>query len=140
MREKAVVVVTRGSKAKVEIVRTSACDHCKACSVGRGGKTLHVWVDNPLKAEVGKEVEIEMKPSTILSAIFMAYGIPLIGFLIGIAIGLTGVFSINEDFREIFSLLTGLFTMALSFLGVHLFSKRERSIKKYTSNIVNILD
>lgn len=140
MKEKAVVVGNRGDEAKVEIIRTSACNGCKACSVGRDNKALHVWVDNPLKAKIGQEVEIELNPSTILSATFIAYGIPLIAFLLGIALSLKITDLVSEGFKEIFSLLIGLSTMSISFLGVHLFSEKERNIKKYTSRIVNILE
>ena len=140
MKEKAVVVGNRDGEAKVEIIRTSACNSCKACSVGRNNKAIYVWVDNPLKAKIGQEVEIELNPSTILSATFIAYGIPLVAFLLGVALSYKITVFLPNGFEEIFSLFIGLFTMGISFLGVHLFSEKGRNKEKYTSSIVNILE
>lgn len=140
MREKAIVVANKGEKSKVEITRTSACDHCRACPVGTDDRSIQVWADNPLKAKVGQKVEIEMETRTLLSATFIAYGIPLIAFLLGISLGYKGALLVSEDFREVFSLLVGLGTMVIGFLGVHLYSRKASNREKYTSRIVNVLE
>lgn len=140
LKEKALVVENKGNDAKVEILRSSACDHCRACSVGTEKKSFFVWAKNPLKAKVGQLVEVEMQASTLLSATFIVYVIPLVAFIVGIGLGysVAGFFNIKSS--ELFSLLMGIIVMGFSFLGIYFYNKKAEKTKKYFSNIVNILE
>jgi len=140
LREKALVVENRGNESKVEILRSSACEHCGACSVATEKKSIFVWAKNPLKAGVGQVVEIEMQAATMLSATFIVYVIPLVAFVIGISIGYAGKGFFGTKNLELFALLSGLITMGLSFLGIYFYSKNAEKTKKYSSNIINILE
>jgi sigma-E factor negative regulatory protein RseC len=140
LREKALVVENKGNDAKVEILRSSACDHCRACSVGTEKKPLFVWAKNPLKARVGQLVEVEMQASTMLLATLIVYVIPLVAFIAGIGLGYSGAGFFHIKSTELFSLLIGLIFMGLSFLGIHFYSQNAEKSKKYFSNIVNILE
>ena len=116
MREKAIVVASKKQDAQVEIRRTSVCDGCRGCSVGKEGKPLRVWAKNPINAKVGQVVEIELRAKTFLSATLIAYGLPLLAFLIGVG------------------------AMFTCFLCIHLFTKREEINKKYSSRIVRVYE
>lgn len=140
MREKALVVENKGNEAKVEILRSSACGHCRACSAGTESKPLFIWAKNPLKAGVGQLVEVEMQASTMLTAALIVYAIPLVAFIIGIGIGYSGAGFYHIKSTELFSLLIGLITMGISFLGIYFYSKKAEKTKKYFSNIVSILE
>jgi sigma-E factor negative regulatory protein RseC len=139
LREKAVVVSNRGEKAKVSIMRTSACDHCRACSVSSGGRPIHVWAKNPLNAKSGEVVEIELENSAFLSATFIAYTVPLIALLLGILIGYKLALTLGIGLYEIFALAIGIITMGIGFVAVRIFNKRAETDERYTSNIVSIL-
>lgn len=139
MREKAIVVLNKGSQARVEIVRSSACDHCQGCDVGRKKKTIRVWASNPLNATKGQTVEIELKAATILTATFIAYIIPLFSFFAGISLGYLASAAFGIIPTELFSLFIGLLMMGISFLGIHLYSKNAGKTQKYNSRIINIM-
>lgn len=139
MREKAIVVENKKNRAKVEIRRTSACDGCKGCSVGREGKALRVWAKNYVGARVGQIVEIELSAATFLSATLIAYGVPLLAFLVGIGLGFKVSEQLNISTVEPFSFLIGLGLMAFSFLTIHFYTGREEISKKYSSRIVRIM-
>lgn len=140
MREKAIVVSKKGNKAEVEVIRTSACAKCKACSLGSEKKVIKVWVQNDANANVGQVVEIEIENRALISATFIMYVIPLVSFLLGVILGLNFANTLNIAWEEPFSLLTGLLFMSLAFLAIYLNNKRFEKSRMFTSRIVNILD
>lgn len=139
MRERALVIENKGNEAKVEILRSSACDHCGACSIGTEKKPLFVWAKNSARAKAGQVVEVEMQAATMLSAAFIVYVIPLVTFLAGIALGYTGANALAIKDVETFALFSGLIFMGISFLGIHIYSKKAEKTRKYFSDIVSIL-
>ncbi len=138
MREKAIVVASKRDRAQVEIIRTSACDGCRGCSVGKEGKPIRVWAKNPISAKIGQVVEIELNASTFLSAALIVYGVPLLAFLAGIGFGYKVSESLKITSTEPFAILTGLGAMLAVFLIIHFATKREETNKKYASCIVRI--
>lgn len=134
------VVENKGNEARVEILRSSACGHCRACSVGTEGKPLFIWAKNPLKASVGQVVEVETQASTVLFAALIVYVIPLVAFIIGISMGYSGAAFFNIKSTELISLLFGLVFMGISYLGIYFYNKKAEKTKKYFSNIVSILE
>ena len=107
------------------------------CSI-KEGKPLRVWVKNPINARVGQSVEIELEAATLLSATFIAYGVPLLAFLAGIGLGYKVSGYLNITAIEPFALFTGIGVMLASYLGIHFFNTKDETINKYTSRIVNI--
>jgi sigma-E factor negative regulatory protein RseC len=138
MREKAIVVANKNERAQVEIKRTSACDGCRGCSVGKEGRPLRVWAKNPINAKVGQVVEIEINAATFLSATLIVYGIPLLAFLAGIGFGYKVSGLLNITSIEPFAILMGIGSMFAGFLGIHLFTKRDEINKRYSSRIVRV--
>jgi sigma-E factor negative regulatory protein RseC len=140
LREKAIVASKKGNKAEVEVIRTSACAKCRACSLGSEKKVIKVWVQNDVNANVGQVVEIEIENRALISATFIMYVIPLVSFLLGVILGLNFANTLNIAWEEPFSLLTGLLFMSLAFLAIYLNNKRFEKSRMFTSRIVNILD
>lgn len=139
MREKAIVIENKKNLARVEIRRSAACNGCKGCSVGKGNKPIRVWARNPIGAKEGQTVEIELGAKTFLSATLIAYGIPLLTFLLGIFLGFELSESFNISAVEPFSLLVGFGMMSISFIIIYFLTSREESRIKYSSSIVRIL-
>lgn len=84
-----IVKHTDGDNAWVELVETGACEECSAkflCKPGKtGSKQLKVW--NPdLIAKVGDTVQLEDRQNLMFKVGMLQFGIPLIGFLLGILI------------------------------------------------------
>lgn len=139
MREKAIVVETMRNHARVEIRKSAACDGCKGCSVGREGKPLKVWAKDPIGVKVGQIVEIELSAKTFLSATLIAYGIPLLAFLLGVFLAFKFSKPLNIFAVEPFALFVGLALMSISYLMIHLLTGSKEVRKKYSSRIIRIM-
>lgn len=139
MREKAIVIDEHGDQAKIQIIRSSACAHCRGCSIGSSEKKeVHLWAKNPLKAKPGQTVEVELTKTAFFKATILAYLVPLIAFIVGLIIGyqLTNPFKITQ---EIFALIIGILFMSISFMVNYLMNDRFEKSGKFVSKIVNIL-
>lgn len=101
-----IVAVSDGA-ATVEIISSSACSECHAkglCGVSENvAKTVEVPLDPRCSYEMGQEVEVCMKRSMGLKAVWISYVIPLVVLLVLILL-LSNVFSSE--------LLTGLVSLA----------------------------
>lgn len=88
------IVVASGSTgdatAWVEIVPPAACEACasrKNCGLGTSGQPRKVEVVNRVGAAVGDRVQVSIKTSALLKAIFLLYLFPILCMLGG---GLAG--------------------------------------------------
>lgn len=84
---KGLVTEESGKMLKVHIIRQEACGHCKACFSGYKEQDMDIDAQNLCDAEVGDWVELELQDNAFLKAVLISYGIPLIGFFIGLFLG-----------------------------------------------------
>ncbi|MEA1975587.1 MAG: SoxR reducing system RseC family protein [Bacillota bacterium] len=112
----------------VEMSSTSACSGCNGCD--SADKKIRVY--NPLDAKKGDIVEINMDTQNVLLAAFIAYGIPLISFLIG-------VLAADKLFdNELISAIAGFMFIAISYFLINKKEKSFYSSKKYVPEIVKV--
>lgn len=111
LEEYAEVVKTRGDKATVRIRRHAQCKKCTLCS---GDKELMVEANNPLKAEAGQVVLLQMASSRILGASFLIYIFPLLMILLGYLLGS----SLVTTRTELVGFITGMAFLLLSLLVI----------------------
>lgn len=81
-----VVTALQDNDAIVELSIRESCESCGArmvCVPDQTGKR-RLRAANPLKAGVGSHVTITEKSNFLLKISFLQYGIPFIGFLIGV--------------------------------------------------------
>lgn len=76
-----------GSMIKVHIIRQEACGRCKACLSGYMEKDMDIDAKNLCDAEVGDWVELQLQENAFMHAVLISYGIPLIGFFVGMFLG-----------------------------------------------------
>lgn len=89
MREEGVVIEIADAVATVEMNATahSGCKSCGVCRTGADGKTMHLEVHAIKGLAVGNKVILEIPgPGPALSAA-IALLVPLVCFMIGLAIG-----------------------------------------------------
>ncbi|WMI81752.1 SoxR reducing system RseC family protein [Anaerotignum sp. MB30-C6] len=84
---KGLVTEEIGSMVKVHIIRQEACGHCKACLSGYMEKDMDIDAQNLCDAEVGDWVELELQENAFMNAVLISYGIPLVGFFVGLFFG-----------------------------------------------------
>jgi sigma-E factor negative regulatory protein RseC len=116
----------------VEMNSTSACSGCNSCSNGDDSADKKIRVYNALNAKKGDIVEINMDSQSVLLAAFIAYGIPLFSFLIGVLLA-------NKLFNnELISALFGFAFVAITYLFINKNEESFYNSKKYVPEIVKI--
>lgn len=84
--EHGIVKQVRNGTAFVAISENESCEHCGAkilCSP-QEGKERGVYARNPQGACVGQHVEVSESEDLLLTLSVIQYGLPLLGFLLGI--------------------------------------------------------
>jgi positive regulator of sigma E activity len=84
--ETGTVIGVEGDCALVELSVQAACDACGArviCVPDTSGRR-RIKVSNPLNAQIGNRVAISEASQFLLKLSVLQYGIPLLGFLVGI--------------------------------------------------------
>ncbi|MBF0588417.1 MAG: SoxR reducing system RseC family protein [Magnetococcales bacterium] len=88
MREEGVVMELQESLALVRGVQKSACGSCHAesscgtLSGGLGRRETRFLARNPLGAQVGQRVLLEVEEGQFLRASFILYVVPLVGLMV----------------------------------------------------------
>ncbi len=95
LEERARVLVTEGDLARLEVERPSSCGGCGA-SGGCGTALLGKWLTrhrlrvralNPIGARPGDWVVVGLADEVLTQASLVAYLLPLVGLILGAAVG-----------------------------------------------------
>jgi len=134
LTEEGIVIAVYDHMAKVRAIRSSSCDGCAAREICKptGGTEVIIEAINEIGASVGERVKISMQPGTLLKASFIAYILPLIGFLAG---GIVGKWIGGTDTS---AAILGIVFLVLTYGGIWLYNKKGRR-EKYKPVIVAIL-
>lgn len=124
--------VVSAHKGMLEVCfdRPEACQHCGACE---GGKH-HATVKFPGNAPVGSQIAVDMPERKVLRASFLAYVIPLVMLIAGLALGMV-LFE-----KEAYSALLGLGMMAASYFILKGIEKMVRGRPGWLPQIVAVYE
>ena len=86
-----IVHEVKGDLAMVKIQRKEACGECRACFSGMMKTEMDIEAKNLCDAEEGDWVELELQENAFFNAVIVMYGLPFIGFIVGIVLGYFGV-------------------------------------------------
>ena len=136
MKEFALVLEAHDDKAVIEVARSSACAGCSKCMIGRENQTVQAEVENTIAAKAGDVVEVEMEFSSILSASFIVYGVPFIGFILGALLGYYVVSDFIMISQDILGLICGLIVIILAYIGIKALDKKGLFKENFTMKIV----
>lgn len=128
MKRTATVVSVKGT-LMAETVRSEACGDCRACDFGRKEKMHYTLPEGDYK--VGDKVELEIADASLPRAALVAYGIPLIGVIIGLTVG--SLFTGAEWARSI----TGVVGLFAGIAALKLTEKKRLQKEKYACRIAN---
>ena len=104
------VVAAENGVLEVCFERPEACAHCGQC----GGQKEETFVKIPGSAPVGRWIDVDMPEGQVLKASMLAYVMPLLMLLGGLALG-----SVLFE-KEIFWALTGVVCMGISWVILRL--------------------
>ena len=117
--------------AEVAVTRGTACGgNCGSCESCKFQKEMHIQARNTIQAQPGQKVVIESKSSKIYAAALLAYGMPLLFFLRGYALG--ALFGAGEGIR----ILMSFAALALSGLVLVLSQRRKNGKNPITFDII----
>ena len=138
MIEEAFVESAQKGRATVRLSRPKSCKTCKVCA-GPGKNEPFLLAENAIGAKSGDRVKVEIDDSLIAKTTFMFYGVPFLGFIIGV---LTGHFFFAKVFNIPYpELYTILLALLLSFLFYMLNRKLVRGLAgKINIKIISFLD
>ncbi len=130
MRRTGTVIGTKHGNAKVRLYRQSSCGgECESCGGGCGGDAV-ITAENPLNAQKGDTVVLELPSGIALYAAFLVYVVPIIALAAGCVIG-------NKIFdTEPKMIIFALILMCLAFGAIVLYSKKRK--KRYSVRIIDI--
>jgi len=127
LREQGFVVGLDGKYALVSSYRQSACGSCHAqascstLSAGLGNRENRIRALNPIGAEVGEQVVLEISEKSFLRASFLVYGMP-VAALIGVG-SLVRALMLNMDMAvaaaEGGGAIAGLLALVFSFVWLN---------------------
>ncbi|MPW26002.1 sigma E factor regulator [Alkalibaculum sp. M08DMB] len=141
MKEIGIVNSINGNKASVIIQRSAACGDCGACQVGKDRLTMETYAINEINAKAGDKVEVEMAFKNVMKAAIIAYGIPLIMFILGSVLGtLYTNIILEQPENPIISFLSGLILMAVAYMIIRVFDKRGAFSFTYEPHITTIIN
>jgi sigma-E factor negative regulatory protein RseC len=136
MEETATVIQVRDRTALVSTEAKGACHSCSArgiCHLSSQKAMMEVEVWNRLGAAVGDRVVIRLSGRSTLTAAFLLYLVPLMGFLLGVYLGqsLTG--------RQVWAVIIVLACMVVTYGGIRILDRRIGRSAKMRPEIVKIL-
>lgn len=125
------VTAVRGEMLEVTFCRPADCEKCNACHGGE--KVTKLMIRG--KANVGDIAVVEMPTKTVMQASGLAYGLPLVGLMVGLATG-TLLFPQN---RDIAGVLCGAAGLGLMVLIVHLTESKRRNDPRWKPQLIEII-
>lgn len=125
------VTAVHGEMLEITFCRPADCEKCNACHGGQKVTKLHIRG----KANVGDAAVVEMPTKTVVQASVLAYVLPLVGLMVGLATG-TLLFPNSADIAGI---LCGLAGLGLMLLIVRLTEGKRRSDPRWKPQLIEII-
>ena len=122
------VVAAENGVLEVCFERPEACAHCGQCGGQKGETFVKISGDVP----VGRWIDVDMPEGQVLKASMLAYVMPLLMLLGGLALG-SVVFE-----NDIFKALTGIVCMGISWLVLRWVEKRMKGKSVWQPKVVNV--
>jgi positive regulator of sigma E activity len=116
--EVGVVTALHDNDAIVELSIQESCESCGArmvCVADQSGKR-RLRAANPIRAEIGSKVNITEKSNFLLKVSFLQYGIPFLGFMLGIFLLYSADLSIIPVPQELVLFIGGIAGMMIAAL------------------------
>jgi len=141
IEEIGVVTSTEGRTAHVDVPKKSTCEGCTAGTCTTGEQSMEIVAFNKAGAEVGQKVRVLIHSYAYMKGTMIVYGIPALALFIGVVFGkeIMARFFGGADPDNI-SAIFGFGFLALSIIGVKIWTNRKASKTELTPVIEEILD
>ena len=137
--EQGIVEKINRNTAYVKVIKSSSCKHCSekdSCSVSN--RNMIIEVKNSLNAKEGDQVEVSVPEGTFVKLSLMVYIFPIAALMIGALLGSFISARLKTD-PSVTSVIMGALFLALSFLGLKGFEKKNKAGDKYFPRMTRIV-
>ena len=139
MKQNGIVQRVHGPYVDVLVSRPDACHGCGACKLADDGPRM-VTARNDVGASVGDAVEIELSGATLIRAVGLAYGVPLVMFMLGLLLGEPIAQRIGLAVNpSLASATTGFIFLAAGYYLIHLYD-RSLGVGAFMSVATEVVD
>lgn len=125
--------------AIVQMERQEMCGECHACDHVTGKKNCVLKCYKKIECQVGDTVELELAQPVFLKATYVMYGLPLVGFVLGISVGFSISRLCNLGSEDLYVLVGGIIGISLALIGIR-GAERRGKFKKYLPTIIGKKD
>lgn len=129
MEQLGYVMEIQGDQATVRFTRSNMCAHCGACIMIGDGEA-QVTLKNTLHAAVGDQIRVELHAKRFVQANLLAYGIPLLLLLLGVAVG--------AQVSDAMGAICGLLGVGSGYLALRLLEPRFARMGKFHPRMISI--
>ena len=136
MKEIGHIISVKGDAAVVVVPTSGECERCGICMVASGGREAILLARNPVSAEEGDTVEVEVKAGKVIAAAFVIYMVPVIMTILGFVLGNTMTGGAQDADLPI---VLAVAFLAASFVGVWLYDRHLRKAERTQATVVRIL-
>ena len=141
LTESALVVSTKGTRARVRAYRGEACSSCSAagaCKALGGGKEMEIEVLNYIQAKVDDLVELSLPESSFVQASIMTWIVPLAGLMGGAAAGAFASDPLGWS-KNALSVIMAFVGLGLSLTIVRWYNARLDANERFIPRITRVL-
>lgn len=129
-----------GSYACVSLVRQSACQSCRACSLGQSeNKEMEIRAINEANGKIGDLVELDLRGEQGLQAALITYTVPLITLFLGYLLLEKATGFLPYETSQAIAAIGCIVLAFLAFLMLRLIEPNLRSRETFTPAIRTIL-
>ncbi|MCD3217093.1 SoxR reducing system RseC family protein [Clostridium botulinum C] len=141
MTEVGYITSVNGKYASVNFKRKSGCgDNCATCKAACKASAITTDIENTVGGKVGDKVKVEMEQKTFDRMVFLVYIFPLIMMICGIGIGTVIFSSAGYKNYEMLSFLLGIVALAISYVILHYFNKKNAKKNNYSLRIIEVIE
>ena len=139
--EEGTVLAVHGDMAEVLLRRSRLCEGCGSCCVVVDSDTMLAEADNPVGAEKGDRVIVDLPADRSIRAALILYGIPLLAFLVGYGLGaLLGAAVFGGGYAVPLGLILAFASLAISYILIsRIYAPHSKASSKYRLVIIRKL-
>jgi sigma-E factor negative regulatory protein RseC len=119
----------------VEIPRSPACARCGICIQGKDQSQMILELKNPGGIRIGDQLVLELEAKRVIQAAAFAYGLPILGILLGAIVGS----SFSSSYGEVSTLIGAGIGLATGLLAAICLDRTWGRKGRFEPRIVQII-
>lgn len=130
---------------QIRVEQQEKCGTCEAkssCHANDSNKLKEKFVTalDPFGLKVGQRVKINLDSKNLVKASIIIFGLPLIGFFLGVASGaFIAKMNAYKDYLDLCSIIGGFLGMAIAIIILRVYNKKLEKSNTFYPNVVELI-